>query len=479
MTTEWKIGRGWIAACTALLVAGCGGGGGGGGGGGDTGGIDRGGITTSGTITGFGSVHVNGVRYQTTGATFTIDDQPGAESALRVGQVVTITGTLDSNGTTGTATSVVFDDEVEGAVQSIDVGASRLVVLGRIVNVSPSTSFDDSIVPRTLEGLLVGDRIEVSGFVAADGSVDATRIERKSAQATSEVKGFVAGLDTVNRRFTLGSLTVSYATAQLADFPGGQPVAGDLVEAVGALDGAGVFVATRVEKESDDLDGRTDDRAEIEGLVTRFVSAADFSVAGQRVTTTGGTVYEGGTAASLVLDANVEVEGRFDAAGTVVASKVQFRRESEAEFEGRAEVVNVSGNTFVVLGTTFRVDALTRFEDHSDLEIAQFSLANIAVGDFLEVDAYRDGANYVAIKVERDDTSNEAQVEGIAQNVSPPSMTVAGVAVTTNAATEFRDENSATVSSSVFFQAAPGRLVKVRGTLTGGVILAQRAELEN
>jgi hypothetical protein len=31
----------------------------------------------------------------------------------------------------------------------------------------------------------------------------------------------------------------------------------------------------------------------------------------------------------------------------------------------------------------------------------------------------------------------------------------------------------------VFFQAAPGRLVKVRGTLTGGVILAQRAELEN
>jgi hypothetical protein len=479
--TMWRTTcHGGLAGLAALLIAGCGGGGGGGGdGGGDTGGIDRGGITTSGTITGFGSVHVNGVRYQTTGATFTIDDQPGQESELRVGQVVTITGTLDSSGATGTATRVVFDDEVEGNVQSIDVAGSRLVVLGRTVNVSPATSFDDRIVPRSLEGLQVGDRVEVSGFVAADGSVGATRIERKPAQASSEVKGFVTGLDTVARRFTLGSLTVSYATAQLADFPSGQPVAGDLVEAKGALDGAGLFVATRVEKESGGLDGRSDDRAEVEGLVTRFVSTTDFGVGGQRVVTNATTIYEGGNAASLALDVKVEVEGRFDATGAIVASKVQFRREVEAEFEGRADAVNVAGNTLVVLGITFRVNALTRFEDHSSADVARFGLPNIVVGDFVEVDAYRDGADYVATKIERDDASNEAQVEGIAQNVSPPSMTVAGVAVTTDATTEFRDQSGATVSSTVFFQAAPGRLVKVRGTLVGGVIAAQRAELED
>ena len=57
--------------------------------------------------------------------------------------------------------------------------------------------------------------------------------------------------------------------------------------------------------------------------MTRFVSTADFDVAGQRVTTTASTVYEGGTAANLALDANVEVEGGFDATGRVVARKVR------------------------------------------------------------------------------------------------------------------------------------------------------------
>ncbi len=97
-------------------------GGGGGGSGGVTAGIDRGGIVTAtGAITGFGSVHVNGVHYVTTGATITIDDNPGTESDLRVGQVVRIEGRIEQDGINGTATRVIFDDEVEGPVQSIDL----------------------------------------------------------------------------------------------------------------------------------------------------------------------------------------------------------------------------------------------------------------------------------------------------------------------------------------------------------------------
>ncbi len=183
-------GRACVAMLVALLVA-CGGGGGGDN---TVAGIDRGGIVTSvGTITGFGSVHVNGVRYVTTGATFTVDDNPGSESDLRVGQVVRIEGRIEQDGINGTATRVIFDDEVEGPVQAIDLASARLVVLGRTVQVGAQTSFDDSIVPRSLEGLEIGDRVEVSGRVASTGVVEATRIELKSAQASVEVKGTVAG----------------------------------------------------------------------------------------------------------------------------------------------------------------------------------------------------------------------------------------------------------------------------------------------
>ena len=96
---EWML-----AAFAAVMVAACGGGGGGGGGEDPSGGIDRGGSTLAqGPINGFGSVVVNGVHYATSGATITIDDQPGAESDLRVGQVVRVEGTVDAGGTTGTA----------------------------------------------------------------------------------------------------------------------------------------------------------------------------------------------------------------------------------------------------------------------------------------------------------------------------------------------------------------------------------------
>ena len=81
--------RGFAAAGLAGLVVGlvvaCGGGGGG-----SFAGIDRLGVT-SGTITGFGSIFVNGVEYETgNGTTYLVDDSEGAETDLRVGQVVTI-----------------------------------------------------------------------------------------------------------------------------------------------------------------------------------------------------------------------------------------------------------------------------------------------------------------------------------------------------------------------------------------------------
>ena len=119
-----KPSKGLLVLGTALVVA-CGGGGGD-----QVAGIDGGGnpapvainIVSQGTITGFGSVIVNGVRYDTSNATFTIDGSPGTESDLAVGQVVVVSGTINQAGTEGTAASVDFDDAVEGPIESIDLG---------------------------------------------------------------------------------------------------------------------------------------------------------------------------------------------------------------------------------------------------------------------------------------------------------------------------------------------------------------------
>ena len=85
-------------------------------GGGGSAGIGGTGITSGGTITGFGSIFVNGVKYDTSGSTITIDDNIVDESALKLGMFVLVRGTLDTNNTTGTANSVSINIELKGPV---------------------------------------------------------------------------------------------------------------------------------------------------------------------------------------------------------------------------------------------------------------------------------------------------------------------------------------------------------------------------
>jgi hypothetical protein len=482
MTDGCRIGIA-LGTLAAMLVAGCGGGGDGSSS--TTAGIDRGGkAIAQGPISGFGSVIVNGVRYSTSGATITIDGQPGTESDLKAGQVVRVEATLDASGTAGVAKTIVFDDDVEGPVQAIDLAASRFVVLGQTVQASAATSFGDSIVPRGLEGLQLGDRVEVSGLASAGGVIAATRIERKSTVGGFEVKGVATQVDTAARRLLVNQLQIDYSSAQLSGFTGGQPANGDLVEANGPLNGSGVLVATRLERRSSSLPGSVDDKAELEGLVTRFVSAADFDVAGQRVTATASTQYDGGTAASIALDVALEVTGPFDASGRIVAQKIEFRRESDLELSGRVDSVNAAASTLTVLGQPVRTTAQTRYEDKSSARVQSFSLADVRVGDSVEVRGFREGGSFVASLLEREDTTggaggNIVEVKGPATAVAAPNLTVAGVLVTTDSSTEFRDKNGASITAAAFFAAAPGSEVEVRGSLVGDTILAQRAELED
>jgi hypothetical protein len=169
-----------ICSIILTLAAGCGGGSSGGG---ETppvdtnpppvGGIGRTGVAL-GPISTFGSVVVNGVRYDTAGATFTINGTSGSQDDLRVGHVITIEGTIDDNGVDGAADEVNFDDNVKGPIESIDVALSRIVVLGQTVLISPETSFDDSISTASIAGLVEGDIVEVSGLVDANGRITAT-----------------------------------------------------------------------------------------------------------------------------------------------------------------------------------------------------------------------------------------------------------------------------------------------------------------
>ncbi len=455
----------------------------GGGGGEQVAGIDRGGVPSAGvvakgTLTGFGSVIVNGVRYDTASTTFRVDDNPGVESDLKIGQVITVEGTLDDDGTTGDADSVSFDDNVEGPVQSLNVAGNTMVVLGQTVIVDGNTVFDDNINPASLDGLMIGDIVEVSGLVRADGSIGATRIEAKPAGGEFEVVGIVSNLNAGNMTFQINDLVVDYSAAQLDDFPSGAPETGDLVEAKGSTLVGSELSATRVEFKGDDIPGEDGDDVELEGFIGRFVDSSDFDVEGRPVTTNGQTTYEGGTVNDLALNVKVEVEGQLN--GEVIeADKIEFKQSSNIRVEALVQDVQANQSTLTVLGITVNVTDTTQLEDKSNLDVEPLSLADINVDDFVAVRGFVENGELTATRVERDEDTGEVSVRAVAENVAQPELNLFGVTVRTGAGTQFEDLDDSPLTADQFFGQAEGRLVDAKGTLNGAVLEAEEVSLED
>ncbi|MGB5330902.1 MAG: DUF5666 domain-containing protein [Woeseiaceae bacterium] len=447
------------------------------------GGIGRTGIAM-GPISTFSSVVVNGVRYDTSSAVFTVNGLSGSQDDLSVGQVVTVSGTIDDNGIDGDADEVNFDDNVKGPVQSINLALSQIVVLGQTVLINTETSFDDSISPASIDGLRIDEIVEVSGLVDADGRITATRIELKPAGTEFEVLGIVSGHDMANSLFNINNLVVDYSGATLDNFSGGQVNDGDFVEAKGmSLNVDGELIATVVELKNGLGNIADGVHVEIQGFITRFISSTDFDVTGLSVTTTASTVYEGGVEGDLGLNVKVEVEGDVNSNGVLVATKVDIRRAKAVRATANVDSVNAGANTLVMLGITVSVDALTRLEDKSSADVRPLTLADINAGDYVEVrggEFPAGSGDILATILERDDADTEAILQGFAETISDPSFTILGVTIQTAGGTIFRDENDAIISSAEFFnRLAPNSLVKAKGSeVSNTVISATEVEFE-
>ena len=465
-----------LAAISAMLtLTACGGGGGSSGGSDPTGGIDGRGdpdpvaVVSAGEITGFGSIIVNGVKYETDGTEFEIDGETGTETELEVGDVVVVSGTINDDGTTGTATTVTFDDVVEGPVSAKNTDLSQLTVLGQTVQVVDGETLFDDTPPITFASIAVGDVIEVSGFRLADGTISATRIEGKPAGGEWEVTGVVSNLS--GMMFDIEGLTVDFSAAILDNFPGTGPENGQPVEAKGMSLGAnGELLATKVEYKGNVLGGAAGAYVELEGYITRFVSASDFDVSGLPVNASSAT-FEGGTSADLNLNLKVEVDGTINSNGVLVAEKVEIKTATGIRVVGLVGSVS----PLEVFGIQINADDLTtRFDDKAgDNPLDNMRLADINVGDYLEVRGQEQPLGQItAFTIERDDVDSRRELRGFVEagGKNEPNLTVLGVTIVTTGTTVYRDSRGATevpMSATDFWAAVQeGSRVDAQGTET-------------
>jgi len=441
-----------------LALASCGGG---------TSGTGGSGVTSTGTITAFGSVFVNGVEFSTSGATIVLDGNPAAESNLRVGMVVTVNGSR--SGSSGSAARIEVDDAVKGFVEA-KPDANHWTVMGQTVLVDDQTRFENNVQPG------VGDFAEVHGLVVADGTISGGFIEKKNTPFPAfEVKGFVKNHNDASKTFDIGTLTVNYSNALINDMPNpvGNAWNGLLVEAKGSTCATtpvcGTLTASKVEPNGPQMQEAAE--FEIEGFVTSLTSTSDFVVGNQRVVTTGSTRFEGGVASDIAVGVKLEVEGVL-AGGVLTASKVEFGDGIRIE----ADIDTVGASSFTLRGLpgiTVTANSLTQFEGGVS------GLNNLVAGNHVRIRGRTSGSNTViATEVERRSADPRVELQGPIQSITGASpnqiVTILGVAVDT-IGVAFEDVNRATF----FSQAVAGTLVKARGGLNGSTVTWSEMELED
>lgn len=337
----------WITSLlgAAALVAGCGGGGGG-----DSASVGSGGTggAFSGPISGFGSVIVNGIRFDDSAATVTIDDDGGPASALKLGMMVEIEGSKNDDGIRGTANAIHAGSQVKGPI-SAKTGTT-LTVLGMTVIVNANTAFEDV---AGFANLNVNDVVEVHAINNGQCTLLATRIEKESSatpgtpidvRITGTIKGITATSFTLDNACTT-SPTVNVLAATRIDNL--SLLDGTLVRVKGTIPTVDSLIisATRIKARKQHQEGG---RVEVEGIVSDFTNlATNFKISGQIVDASKATEIKG----TFANGARAEAEGTI-VGGKLVATKVEAKNEGlEAEFEVHGTIANFidSSQAFTLL----------------------------------------------------------------------------------------------------------------------------------
>jgi hypothetical protein len=346
-----------LALLSALLSISCGASGSGGG-------IGGSGINSVGTITALGSIVVNGTEFDTSNAVIIVEGEEigvGDDIVLDnldIGMVVTVEGTVSEDDGSAVADRVIYNDNVEGPVESITVvNTTRkdIVVLGQTVIVNAVTAFKGT----TFDDIAVNDVVEVSGLSDDTGDIWSTFLE-KTDGVIFEVTGFVDNLDPVQKTFKINALTVDYSSADTNGLPGGVPADGLLVEVEGTLDPITGEMLAEVIELGDELDAEDADKIEVTGFVTDFVSAFEFTVGTQVVRTDADTVFVDGTADDIELGVKLETGGRLED-GILFAEEVEFWGPDQIEVEGVVTDI-ISPSEFTVGDQVVQTDAGTIFE---------------------------------------------------------------------------------------------------------------------
>jgi hypothetical protein len=325
-THDLILRAGLVSSLVAVItLAACGGGGGS-----TSTGSAAPSAVSSGTVTAFGSIFVNGHEFSIASAKI-IDDDTGATvaaSALEVGMSVDVTPTSTSTTTSPVAAEVHLHPLARGAVDGSDMTAGTLVVMGQTVQITSATNFSDHracLTATTPCAPITGQ----AGLGPTTGS------------GATAVAGSYVGVHGYLYASPAGATNIVATLVAVADQP--------------AMPGAAAYKAEGV------VTAVSTNAVTIGGLAIDLSSASCYADGGTGVPTPCASAFSAGQTVSAVGGTAPALPATNFAAGRArLHSKLFVSTDGAAiELEGRVSAVTASPASFVLRGVTVDASALT------------------------------------------------------------------------------------------------------------------------
>ena len=465
-------------------------------------------VKTSGVITGFGSIIVNGERYETDDGTIVaVEDEPettGDDSRLRLGMRVEIDGT--ETGGVRTAGRIEYDEELRGPAENITPNTENpefgtFTIAGQTVIIDANTVLDDDfnnvdgiagvdirdLNPALLPG---GDPVvvEVSGYPTETGVI-ATRVENTGEDVDDigregvdgdeiEVKGYVDDVASGGGSITVNTteFLVTSSTVLEDDLVVGDSLIGAFVEIKADINSMSQYIAVEIESEEDDLDDAAeDDEIDLEGVLQAVDTVADpdvIVVNGVEVAVDDASAFIG------LVGARVSISGTYNGDGVLVVSESDFEADNTIGTVDRIASVDTAGGTFTTrLGLVITPTIMSRVEDEVGADGDQLTpadfLSRLRANDYVEARGYpgENGA-IVWTRIEREDDDDQGcELRGPVDTgtIADPTFEILGISVNTTGLGDngFREEGMTLGRSDFFSDLLAGDIVSVESDDAG------------
>ena len=411
-----------------------------------------------GPITQFGSIYVNGIKYETDDAELEFVNSSGKPS-LSIGMMVQVHADWQQyESGIFHAQKVIFDHQIEGPIKSVTRQGDQVLldVLGTTVIVDSDTATDLSESSTYTSGSVV----KVSGLVNENGEIVATYMalisEAYAPDQQVELEGLITHISAADKMIKVNGFDVDVSSTKWKNGNFDGIKIGSKVEAIGQYNADGYKLsATRLRVKNNDLSLQKGNKLTLDTIIAQYESIDSFELNGyqsdaSKAETSNGVVEDLGNGI------RVKVSGYINQRGTFEIQTLRIKPLANFSAKLQVDSINYETGSVGFFNLSASVQSDTLYQSRLKSPNKYFSFQDVQVGDWIAIQGVDYGGQLQISSLSALRNKRGSVIKGMVQFTEAGGMSILGVDIqpTGDISTELMDSikegNMLTAKGNVF-----------------------------